>query len=118
MPRNAERPDAFGINKKFDGARELLVSANLAQYPLRKRFDAASRRVQNLGAEISQAMLDDIYKKLVARGPFNRLAEFTAARLMDESREFLGSIAEFVFSSPHRIELEQGHQACGVFVQG
>src|SRR5438034_1721965 len=107
-----------GINQKFDRARELLVSANLAQYPLRKRFDAVSRRVQNLGTEIPQAMLDDIYKKLVARGSFNRVAEFTAARLMDESREFLGCIAEFEFPGPHRIELGQGHQACGVFVQG
>src|SRR5438552_18827601 len=94
-----------GINKKFDGARELLVSANMAQYPLRKRFDAASRRVQNLGAEIYQAMLDDIYKELFARGPFNRLAEFTAARLMDESPEFLGRIAEYEVSSPHPIQL-------------
>src|SRR5207249_11042831 len=96
-----------GINKKFDRARELLVPANLAQYPLRKRFDAASRRVQNLGAEISQAMLDDIYKKLVARCPFNWLAELTEARLMYESCEFLGCIAECQFFSPPGIKFDR-----------
>ena len=83
-----------GIDQKLYGAGKVIVPADLSQDTLCKRLDAIARGVQQLRAEIAQSMLDHFNEKLIAGRPFNTLIELSAARLMDEAREFFGNAAQ------------------------
>ena len=89
------------MHEKLDCSRELIIAADLIEHTLGKGFNAVARRIHQLGAEVTEAVLDDFDEELIVGRTFDRLFQFTAAGLMNAPGElFCGGCRDEIRREP------------------